>query len=86
MQVNLQIPDEIARRVIAAGVDPSRRVLEAFAVEELRAGRITEPELGQMLDIGRLQLDGFLKAHGIFREYTMDDFEAERQALKELGV
>lgn len=85
MQVNLQIPDEIARRVIDAGGDLSRRALEAFALEELRAGRITEPELGQMLHLGRLQLDGFLKAHGIFQEYTLKDFEDERAALKEIG-
>jgi hypothetical protein len=28
---------------------------------------------------------GFLKAHGIYQEYTLEDFEQERQALKELG-
>ena len=85
MQVNLQIPDDIARRIIAAGGDLSRRALEAFALEELRAGRITEPELAEMLGLGRLQLDGFLKSHGIFEEYTLEDFDHERQALKELG-
>ncbi len=52
------------------------------ALLEMLRGRITEPELGQMLQLGRLQLDGFLKAHGIFQEYTLADFEAERQALK----
>jgi hypothetical protein len=85
MQVTLQIPDEIARRVVDAGGDLSRHALEAFLLEELRAGRITEPELGRVLGLGRLQIDGFLKAHGIFEEYTLEDFEQERQALKDLG-
>ena len=45
MQVSLQIPDDIARRVIDAGGDLPRCALGAFALEELRMGRITEPEL-----------------------------------------
>ncbi len=86
MQFTVDIPDDLARRVIAAGGDVSRQALEAFALEELRSGRITEPELAQALGLGRLQLDGFLKAHGVYQEYTLEDFEAERTALKEIGI
>jgi len=86
MQFTVDIPDDLARRVIAAGGDVSRQALEALALEELRAGRITEPELAQALGLGRLQLDGFLKSHGIYQEYTVQDFEAERAALKEIGL
>lgn len=86
MQFTVEIPDDLARRVIAAGGDVSRQAVEAFALEELRAGRITEPELAQALGLGRLQLDGFLKAHGVYQEYTLEDFEAERTALKEIGL
>lgn len=86
MQFSVDIPDDLARRVMAAGGDVSRQVLEALALEALRAGRITEPELAQALGLGRLQLDGFLKAHGIYQEYTLQDFEAERTALKEIGL
>ena len=85
MQVTLQIPDEIARRVIEAGGDLSRQALEAFYLEELRSERITEVEHGRALGLGRMQIDGFLKAHGIFEKYTLEDFEPERQALRELG-
>jgi hypothetical protein len=86
MQVNVQIPDDIAPRLTPAGGDLSRRVLEGFALEELRAGRITEPELCQMLGLARLQMDGFLKAHGVYEDYTLEDFEKERAALKSLGL
>jgi hypothetical protein len=86
MQFTLDIPDDLARRVIAAGGDVSRQAIEALALEELRAGRITEPELADALGLGRLQLDGFLKAHGVYQEYTLEDFEAERTALKEIGL
>lgn len=86
MQVNLQIPDDVARSLAEAGGDLSRRALEAFALEELRAGHITESQLRKMLGLGRIQLDGFLKAHGIYQDYALEDFEAERQALKEIGL
>ena len=85
MEVTFQIPDELVGSVSAAG-DLSRRALEAFALEELRAGRITEPQLCEMLGLARIQVDGFLKSHGVFEEYTLEDFEEERRALKELGL
>ena len=34
-----------------------------------------------MLGLARIELDGFLKAHGIYQEYTVEDFEQEQQAL-----
>ena len=85
MEVTMHIPDDIATHLAAAGGDLSRRALESFALEELRAGRITEPQLRKMLGLARIQLDGFLKSHGIYQDYTLEDFEQERQALKELG-
>jgi hypothetical protein len=39
-----------------------------------------------MLGLARIQLDGFLKSHGIYQDYTLEDFERERQDLKELGL
>ena len=39
MNLNVEIPDDLARRLGAAGGDLSRRALEGFAVEEYRAGR-----------------------------------------------
>lgn len=85
MDVTFQIPDDLANRVTATG-DLSRRALEAFTLEELRAGRITEVELRKMLGLERIELDGFLKTHGIYQDYTLGDFEEERRALKELGL
>ncbi len=85
MHLSLEIPDEIANRLALSGGDLSRRALEGFALEELRAGRITETQLREMLGLARIQLDGFLKAHGIYQDYTVEDFEEERQTLKRLG-
>jgi hypothetical protein len=31
-------------------------------------------------------IDGFLKAHGVYYDYTIEDLERERRALDEFGV
>ena len=88
MEVSFTIPDELAAHLGGESVhcQLERRALEAFALEELRAGRITEVQLRKMLGLDRIALDGFLKGQGIYQDYTLADFEEERQALKELGL
>ena len=85
MELTVQIPEDIATRLGGHAVhhELERRALEAFALEELRAGRITELQLRKMLGLARIELDGFLKAHGIYQDYTLEDFEQERRALKD---
>ncbi len=87
MDLTVHIPDELVAHLGGEAVHDQleRRALEAFALEELRAGRITEVQLRKMLGLGRIALDGFLKEHGIYQEYTVEDFEEERRALKDLG-
>jgi hypothetical protein len=86
MEVTLHIPDDVAQRLAAAGSDLSRRALEAFSLEEYRAGRLTEAQLRQLLGFEtRDALDGFLKAREVWLSYTMEDLERERAALRRLG-
>ena len=86
MELTLHIPDDVAQRLSAAGSDLSRRALEAFALEEFKAGWLTEPQLRQLLGLQtRHELDGFLKAHEVWLNYTREDLERERAALQRLG-
>jgi Uncharacterised protein family (UPF0175) len=86
MEVTVDIPDDVAERLKAAGSDLSRRALEAFALEEYRRGQLTKAELRRLLGFGtRDALDGFLKAHDIFESYSLDDWERERNDLQRLG-
>jgi hypothetical protein len=87
MNLTVRIPDDFAERLAAAGGDIERKALEALALEEHRAGRLTPPELRRLLGFEtRAELDGFLKDHGIFECYTLADLERERRALDRLGV
>ena len=86
MEVTFQIPDELVGHATAAG-DLSRRALEAFLAEEYRHDRLTTPELQQLLGIETsYQLDGFLKAHDIWIEYTPQDARRELGTLERLGL
>lgn len=86
MNVTVHIPDELAARLAAEGGNLERRALEGFALAEYQAGRLTGSELRQLLGIStRYELDGFLKARGVFEEYTLQDLEQERQTLERLG-
>ena len=86
MELTVQIPNELASRMSASGADLSRRALEALALEEFKSGRITKPALRRLLGYGtRYRLDGFLKSHDVYEDYTMEDFERDRDALRQLG-
>jgi uncharacterized protein UPF0175 len=87
MNLTVEIPDDLAVRLNAAGGDLSRRALEALALEEYKSGHLTEDELRRLLGFGtRYQLDGFLKAHGVWIEYTVEDFRREVDSLDRLGL
>jgi uncharacterized protein UPF0175 len=87
MNLTVRIPDDLAKRLAAAGGDIERKALEALALEEYRAGRLSKKELREALGFEVLnELDGFLKAHGVFEEYTLADLERERQTLDRLGL
>lgn len=86
MQVTVDIPDDVAERLKAAGGDLSRRALEAFALEEYKRDQLTKPELRRLLGFStRNTLDGFLKAHDVFEPYSLDDLARERHDLERLG-
>ena len=86
MDLIVRIPDDLAERLAATSGDLSRRAVEALAVEEYRANRLTKPELRRLLGFGtRAELDGFFKEHGIFEPYTPADMEIDRNDLQRLG-
>ncbi len=51
MEVTLHIPDEIAKRLSAAGGDVSRRALEAVALEGYREQTLTLYQVSEMLGL-----------------------------------
>ncbi len=86
MNLTVEIPDDLVAQLNAAGGDLSRRALEALGLEEYKSGHITKAELRRLLGFStRYELDGFLKSHEVWIDYTVEDFRRELQDLKRLG-
>jgi hypothetical protein len=87
MELTVHIPDDIAERLGGAeNENLSRRALEGFGLEEYKAGRITKAELRRLLGFEtRYELDGFLKAHEVWMNYTIEDLRREVATLQRLG-
>lgn len=87
MNVTVEIPDDMASRLSAAGGDLSRRALEALVAEEYRQGNLNKPDLRRLLGFTTSdQIDTFLKGHEIWIDYTLEDLERERAGLQRLGL
>ena len=86
-QLTLDLPDELSSALAGSGVDLSRAVLEAIAMEAYRERKLSTAQLRQVLGFQtRLEVDGFLKQHGVELEYTMEDLERDREAHRRLGL
>ena len=87
MNLTVEIPDDLAGLLNAAGCDLSRRALEALALEEYKSGHVTKGELRRLLGFStRYGLDGFLKAHQVWADYTIEDLHREIRDLQSLGL
>ena len=64
MKIQLEIPDDLAIRLNSPTSDTARTVLEGFAVEAFRDGRLTALQVRQLLEHdSRWETQAFLSAH-----------------------
>jgi predicted HTH domain antitoxin len=64
-EVTLHIPDDIAKRLSAAGGEVSRRALEAVALEGYREQSLTLYQVSEMLGLSRVETEDFLGRHHV---------------------
>ena len=76
MQITLELPDEIASQ-FGAGKDLSRTALEGLVTEGCRTHRLSDHQAAELLGLSRYELDGFLKAHGVYLDYSLEDLDRE---------
>ena len=83
MDVQLQIPDDVARVLQHQQPDLSRAALEALALEGYRSERLSEGQLRRMLGFRtRMQVHTFLKAHNVYLNYSIRELENDLASLK----
>jgi hypothetical protein len=81
MNVHLDIPEELARRLASDADGLARAALEAIALEGIRSGKLTVSQARRLLGIqSRYDMDGFLKAHGVFLDLTLEDVRRDSEA------
>jgi hypothetical protein len=83
MDVQLQIPDDIARIIQSTQPNLSRAALEALALEGYRSERLSEAQVRRMLGFRtRMQVHAFLKAHNVYLNYSIRELENDLESLK----
>jgi hypothetical protein len=83
----LNLPDELSAALCSAGQELSRAALEAIALEAYRERRLTTAQLRRILGFEtRYELDGFLKQHEVWLDYTWEDLERDRETHRHLGA
>jgi predicted HTH domain antitoxin len=86
-RVTISLPDELLGAFSVQGQDFSRAALEALAIEAYRSRKISAALLRQVLGFQtRMQVDAFLKDHGVELEYTLEDLERDRETHRQLGL
>lgn len=83
MDVQLQIPDDVAHTLQSEQPDLSRAALEALALEGYRRRRLSEAQLRRMLGFRtRMQVHEFLKSHNVYLNYSVRDLERDLESLR----
>jgi ribosomal protein L20 len=81
MRITVEIPDQFVERLVPAGRDAARSLLEDSVASAYRDRRLTMDQVRQLLGLGtRIQVDAFLEQHGIY-DYTVDDLDKDMATL-----
>ena len=86
MQIQFELPEDIAVGIESRWKDLPRAALESLALEAYRSHALTAAQLRRLLSFDtRMHVDGFLKDHEIY-EYSVADFEQDRETLRGLRM
>jgi predicted HTH domain antitoxin len=84
MTISVQVPDALAKAFHLDGPQLNRRALEALALDGYRTGELSRGQVSELLDLEVNETMGFLKEHGCAQSITIEEFEPEAKAIREL--
>ena len=83
MEITFQLPEDVGQHLAARWQDLPRAALESLALEGYRSGALTQSQVRRMLGFQtRMEVDGFLKEHGLYFEYTLEDLDREAEGSR----
>ena len=87
MNITIELPEDIARQLSTEWRDIGRAALEGLALEAYRARKLNSEQVRRLLGFEtRFELDGFLKQHGVWLDYSVEDLARDREAQLRLGL
>jgi predicted HTH domain antitoxin len=87
MQVQIDLPEDIANAFRAGGQDIGRAAAESLALEGYRTGRLSEEQMRRLLGFeSRLQVHAFLNDHQVYLNYSEDDLEHDLETARNFGL
>ena len=80
MNITINLPEDVAQVFLTNGENIERKILEATALEGYRTSRLSQAQVRRMLGFATdMQVDAFLKDHGVFLEYDLEDIKRETE-------
>ncbi|MDB6110318.1 MAG: hypothetical protein JWR69_2068 [Pedosphaera sp.] len=84
VEITIKLSDQLATTFGATPEARSQRLKEDAAIEEYRAGRLSQRQVGEMLGLDYWQTERFLAERNVPLNYSPDDLEADRATLNEV--
>ncbi len=85
MEVVVHISDSVVATLPSQDGDLARDLLESYALDGYKSGTLTAYQMQELLGLEtRMEVDAFLKAHGVPLEMTLEDLEEGRKSLDAL--
>jgi len=84
LNVAVELPEDIIRRLESAWQDVPRRALAAVAIEGYRSGALGRAEVGRLLGFSFWQTEAFLKERQAYLPYTDADLARDRSVLDQV--
>lgn len=79
MQVTVELPDDMAT-LLGSKEEIARQLLEAYAADGYRTGKLSRHQVGRLLGLDRWQAQEFLAQHEAQRPYSLADWEMDRKS------
>lgn len=84
VDITIKLPDTIASALGATPEARAQRLTEDAAIEEYRAGRLSQRQVGEMLGLDYWQTERFLAERNVPLNYSLGDLQADQATLNEV--
>jgi predicted HTH domain antitoxin len=86
MEITFNLPEDIAHGLESKWKDLPRAALESLALEGFRSGALTTAQVRRLLGFATgYELDGFLKQHGVYLNYSAEDLEHDAEVSRQFS-